>query len=94
MDYNKPLPNVDGDTQEFWAGCKEHELRFQKCKDCGHIRWPASMICPMCYSRDTQWIIASGKGKVVRHNAICNRITVRLEGGMEVETTVNQLIKD
>ena len=36
----------------------------------------------------------SGKGKVIRHNAICNRITVRLEGGMEVETTVNQLIKD
>ncbi len=64
MDYNKPLPNVDGDTREFWTGCKEHELRFQKCKDCGHIRWPASMICPMCYSRDTQWIIASGKGKV------------------------------
>ena len=36
----------------------------------------------------------SGKGKVVRHNAICNRITVRLEGGMEVETTVNQLLKE
>jgi cell fate regulator YaaT (PSP1 superfamily) len=37
---------------------------------------------------------SSGKGKVIRHNAICNRITVRLEGGMEVETTVNQLIKE
>ena len=37
---------------------------------------------------------ASGKGKVIRHNAICNRITVRLESGMEVETTVNQLIKE
>jgi len=36
----------------------------------------------------------SGKGKVIRHNAICKRITVRLEGGMEIETTVNQLIKD
>ena len=36
----------------------------------------------------------SGKGKVVRHNAICNRITVRLEDGMEVETTVNQLVKE
>jgi len=22
------------------------------------------MICPLCYSRDTQWIVASGKGKV------------------------------
>lgn len=37
---------------------------------------------------------SSGQGKVIRHNAICNRITVRLEGGLEVETTVNQLIKE
>jgi cell fate regulator YaaT (PSP1 superfamily) len=36
----------------------------------------------------------SGKGKVIRHNAICNRITVRLEDGMEIETTVNQLIEE
>ena len=37
---------------------------------------------------------ASGQGKVIRHNAICSRFTVRLEGGMEVETTVNQLVKE
>ncbi len=36
----------------------------------------------------------SGKGKVVRQNAICNRITVRLEDGMEIETNVNQLIEE
>lgn len=36
----------------------------------------------------------NGKGKVIRHNAICDRITVRLEDGMEIETAVNQLIKD
>ena len=36
----------------------------------------------------------SGNGKVIRHNAICNRITVRLEGGMEIETSVQQLIKE
>jgi len=36
----------------------------------------------------------SGKGKVIRHSAICNRITVRLEGGMEIETDVDQLKKE
>jgi cell fate regulator YaaT (PSP1 superfamily) len=36
----------------------------------------------------------SGRGKVIRHNAICNRITVRLESGMEVETSVNQVMKE
>ncbi len=38
--------------------------------------------------------IASGTGKVVRHNAICNRITVRLDDGLEIETGVDQLIKE
>ena len=36
----------------------------------------------------------SGKGKVIRHNAIRNRITVRLEDGMEIEIAVNQLIEE
>ena len=39
-------------------------------------------------------ITTSGKGKVVRHSAICNRITVRLEDGTEFETAVDQLIKE
>jgi len=64
VEYNKPLPNMNGDSKEFWTGCKEHELRFQKCQACGHVRWPASIICPMCYSKDTKWIIAEGIGKV------------------------------
>ena len=63
-EYNKPLPNINGDSKEFWAGCKVHELRFQRCKTCGHVRWPASFICPICYSREMQWIVARGKGKV------------------------------
>ena len=62
--YHKPLPEINGDNQEFWIGCKEHKLKFQKCKACGHVRWPPSMICPMCYSQEIQWIVARGKGKV------------------------------
>ena len=64
MDYNKPLPVLNEDTKPFWSGCKEHQLRFQRCKDCGHIRWPASMICPECYGQNTEWIVACGKGNI------------------------------
>lgn len=39
-------------------------------------------------------ITSSGKGKVIRHSAISNRITVRLEDGMEIETAVDQLKKE
>ncbi len=62
--YHKPLPNINGDNKEFWAGCKEHELRFQKCNTCGYVRWPASIICPICYSKEMKWIVAGGMGKV------------------------------
>lgn len=64
MTYQKPLPQPNADTKPFWDGCKEHQLRFQKCQSCGLVRWPPSIICPMCYSYDTEWIVATGKGKV------------------------------
>jgi len=64
MDYNKPLPKINPDNSPFWNGCREHQLRFQQCKDCGFIRWPAAIICPKCYSRDAEWIVVSGKGKI------------------------------
>ena len=64
MSSKKPLPHPTADTKPFWDGCRAHELRFQKCGECGHIRWPASFLCPKCHSRDTAWIRAKGCGKI------------------------------
>jgi len=64
MGYQKPLPKVNADTKPFWDACRNHELRFQKCTECGHVRWPPSILCPLCYSNKTEWIRASGKGTV------------------------------
>ena len=69
----KPLPQPNADDRNFWEGCRKHELRFQKCTNCGFVRWPASILCPECHSASTQWILASGKGKIytfaVHHRA-------------------------
>lgn len=64
MLYEKPLPQPNEDTKPFWDACKKHELRFQKCFSCGCVRWPSSIVCPQCHSRDAAWIKSSGKGKV------------------------------
>jgi uncharacterized OB-fold protein len=64
MAYEKPLPKPNADDKAFWDGCKEHQLRFQKCQSCGLIRWPPSLICPNCSSQDTELVPLSGKGKV------------------------------
>jgi cell fate regulator YaaT (PSP1 superfamily) len=35
-----------------------------------------------------------GKGKVIRHNPICNRITARLDDGQEIEIGLDEMIKE
>lgn len=35
----------------------------------------------------------TGKGKVVRHNAICNRVAIRLEDNSEIEVQLDEIIK-
>ena len=37
-DYTKPLPRGEDLNGEFYQFCKQHELRFQRCQDCGAWR--------------------------------------------------------
>jgi uncharacterized OB-fold protein len=64
MPYRKPLPKLNADTRPFWEGCRKHELRFQRCNDCGCVRWPPSYLCPDCHSNDMNWMISKGNGRV------------------------------
>jgi len=60
----KPLPLPTIDTQPFWDYCKKHELRMQKCSQCGYIRYPPSIVCPKCHYMEAEWVRLSGRGKV------------------------------
>jgi uncharacterized OB-fold protein len=58
------LPRISDDTAPFWQGCRERRLLFQRCSDCGHIRYPASFICPECLSSAGEWVESQGAGKI------------------------------
>ena len=64
MTYDKPLPKLNTDNRPFWEGCRRHELRFQRCNDCGRVRWPPSDLCPRCHSTEINWLISKGIGRV------------------------------
>jgi len=72
--YRKPLPVPDHDSQPFWDGCREHELRIQRCMACGRFRWPPRAYCPSCCSPDHEWARLSGHGTIysfsVVHHAV------------------------
>jgi cell fate regulator YaaT (PSP1 superfamily) len=83
---------------------KEQSLSLNPTKISGQC---GRLMCCLIYEYETYQTLkkqlpkigkivttSSGKGKVIRHNAICNRITVRLDNGLEVETPVKQIIKE
>ena len=66
-DMLKPLPKPSKWSQPFWENTKKHKLTLKKCKDCGHIDHPPYLYCTNCSSDNSEWIEASGKGKLVAY---------------------------
>jgi len=63
--YEKPLPLLEGTTREFYEHCKNHELRFQRCKLCGTWRHVPRDMCAKCGSWEWQWVKSSGRGELL-----------------------------
>jgi len=62
--YSKPLPVMDGLTKDFYDWCKQEELRFQRCTDCGAWRHVPREMCAECGSWNWEWAKSSGRGTV------------------------------
>ncbi len=62
--YAKPLPALEGLTGEFYAWCRRHELRFQRCAACDAWRHVPRERCPACASAEWVWTPSSGRGAI------------------------------
>jgi uncharacterized OB-fold protein len=60
----KPLPRPSEDSAPFWEAAFKGELRLQRCADCGHVRFPPSLLCARCLSANSEWAKMSGRGTV------------------------------
>jgi uncharacterized OB-fold protein len=70
MTYAKPVPAVTPEMEPFFAGAKVGELRVQRCRGCGTLRFPARAICSECLSTDAEWVAVSGRGTVFSFNVM------------------------
>ena len=64
---SRPLPRPTPETQHFWDGAREGELRLQRCVDCKHTYFPPRPFCPSCSSRSVQVFKASGRGRLLSY---------------------------
>ena len=57
----KMAPHPTPETEHFWQGTRQGELRLQRCDDCGQAYFPPRPFCPACASRSVSVFRASGR---------------------------------
>ena len=76
----KPVPVPTKETQPYWDGCKQHELRIQKCAACGHHQFYPRLYCTACMSDQIEWVKASGRAKVLSYTIVYRPVTQAFAG--------------
>lgn len=66
----RPWPLPDRDTGPFWEAQNRHELVFQRCSTCAHVRYPVGPTCPGCLSFEFEWVASSGLGRVYSYTVV------------------------
>ena len=54
----------------FWDSLKEHQIKVQKCDNCGAFRYVPKEICNKCLSTEATWTPISGDGEVYTFTVI------------------------
>ena len=72
-----PTMRIDHDNKGLYRGWLDHELRINRCGDCGHWFHPPRPMCPSCWSMNIVPTAVSGRGTV--------HLLIRLHQGPPVE---------
>ncbi len=72
---DKRFPQPSPETRHYWEGCHQHQLRIQRCKDCGHYQFYPRIICSVCMSQSIEWIPAAGRGEVLSYTIITRAVS-------------------
>jgi uncharacterized OB-fold protein len=56
IDYDdwgeKPVPQIDPDSEAYWEAAADGRLVVQRCGDCGERQFYPRRLCRHCWSRD------------------------------------------
>jgi uncharacterized OB-fold protein len=65
-----PDPNPNPETEAFWEAAKQGKFLLRYCGDCGKTHWYPRAICPHCFSDNTEWREASGRGTIYTYSVV------------------------
>ena len=64
------VPASSPETKPYWDAAAKGQLLVKKCNACGELHHYPRSICPFCFSGDTSWVEASGKGTVYSYTVM------------------------
>lgn len=66
MTISTPAPKPTPDSEGFWIGLAERELRIPRCNACGSYFFPVMPGCPDCSAEEgsVELVPVSGKGRI------------------------------
>ncbi|MFQ6073965.1 MAG: Zn-ribbon domain-containing OB-fold protein [Candidatus Bathyarchaeia archaeon] len=56
--------------ESFYKLIAERKLMAAKCKQCGKLLVPPRPMCTDCYSKDLEWTLLEGEGKLLAYTVI------------------------
>lgn len=59
----------------FWEGCRSHELRYQRCSECGIANFPPTEHCRQCLSGSLEWTRSAGTGEIYSWTVVHRPVT-------------------
>ena len=65
-----PAPTQSPENGEFWKAAAEGKFILRRCTGCGKAHWYPRVICPFCMSDKTEWVAASGRGKIYTYSVM------------------------
>jgi hypothetical protein len=58
------LPVIDSESESFWRAAKDGRFLIMRCRPCDRPYFYPRRYCPRCWSDQTEWQQASGRGAV------------------------------
>jgi uncharacterized OB-fold protein len=89
--FNLPLPTPRPETDFYWERARAHELWLMRCDDCQRAYFYPRPICPLCFSRRTQWLRSSGRGTLYAFAIVHRAPTPAFQGRVPYVAAIVEL---
>lgn len=75
-----PVPHTSSRLSgPFWDGCRDQQLRYQRCRACGSANFPPTEHCRDCLSPELRWQAGSGRGEIYSWTVVYRPVTAEFD---------------